>query len=57
MEKNPILPKKITDQLLYTTVRICGLNQDNQTSTGTGFFFHIELENKKKLTLLLTKAL
>lgn len=54
MIKNPIIPKEITDQLLYNTVRICGFKDNGQTSTGTGFFFGITLDDKREVLLVLT---
>jgi hypothetical protein len=50
---NIIVPQTITDKLLYSTVRIIGLSNGVETS-GTGFFFHIVLEDSRRIELILT---
>jgi len=44
-----VKPKTVAESLLYSTVRICG-----DSGTGTGFFFHIQLENNQQVQLILT---
>lgn len=44
-----IQPKTVSEQLLYTTVRIVG-----DTGTGTGFFFKYKLDGSKEIELILT---
>lgn len=43
-----IQPRTVAEQLLYSTVRISGDN-----GTGTGFFFHIQLDQDKQIQLIL----
>src|SRR5688572_16801721 len=54
IENEIIIPKNTTEQLLYTTVRISGLTHDNKTTTGTGFFFKIQLNDGRHVSLILT---
>lgn len=44
-----IQPRTVAEQLLYSTVQICG-----DYGTGTGFFFHIQLDKDKQIQLILT---
>ncbi|CAM3670454.1 hypothetical protein LLO_p0038 (plasmid) [Legionella longbeachae NSW150] len=44
-----IQPKTVSEQLLYTTVRIVG-----ETGTGTGFFFKYKLNNSTEIQFILT---
>ncbi|HAU0840603.1 TPA: hypothetical protein ACT9MX_000277 [Legionella pneumophila] len=46
-----IQPRTVAEQLLYSTVRISGDN-----GTGTGFFFHIQLDQDKQIQLILTNS-
>jgi hypothetical protein len=48
-DRRVIQPRTVAEKLLYSTVRICG-----DSVTGTGFFFHIQLENNKQIQLILT---
>lgn len=45
-----IIPRTTGENLLYSTVRISG----DSGSTGTGFFYHIQLPNDKQIQLILT---
>lgn len=44
-----IQPKSVSEQLLYTTVRIIG-----ETGTGTGFFFKYRLNNFTEIQFIFT---
>lgn len=52
--KTVIIPKSISEILLYTTVRIIGLSQNIPFSSGTGCFFNIKLDENNSIELILT---
>lgn len=49
IDRRIIQPKSIIEQLLYSTVRICG-----DTGTGTGFFFKFQINETFHIELILT---
>lgn len=49
-----IKPASLTDQLLFTTVRLEATLANNLQSVGTGFFFTFKLDEAKLLPLLIT---
>lgn len=48
-DRKVIEPNSIAEQLLYSTVRICG-----DSSTGTGFFFKYPINESSQIELILT---
>lgn len=49
-----IKPQSLSERLLFNTVRIEALTRDGNTSTGTAFFFQIDLGQDKVIPLLIT---
>ncbi len=49
MAKVQIEPNSLSEQLLYSSVRICG-----DASTGTGFFFKYPINESSHVELILT---
>ena len=54
MNNNVLIPQTISEQLLYSTVRIIGLIDNKPTSFGTGFFYNIKIDDTKQIELILT---
>ncbi len=49
-----IAPKTLSDQLLYSTVRIETVHRDNTVGVGTGFFFNIPLDANRHVPVIIT---
>lgn len=50
----PLVPKSLSEQLLYATTMLAVELDDGTTSTGTGFFFRYPLDEERHLPVLIT---